>query len=261
MIMIADSCATAAWGSSPTGKVDMKPVVALNSNDPELYLLLQHILEAEGYDLRLISGIEDLDHLLEIKKLHAVLLDCASDSCGALDICSRLKGAKNSLPIPVAALIPPQGDTQHIQLIKAGIDDGMLRPLAPSRLLQFLRSQPHVVTGVDELGTLAEGKLLQEHILEMDMEAKRVYCSGRHIELPPIGFRLLACFLKYPDRVHSREALIMAGWRETAPVNQRAVDIHIGRLRRNLRSISGFNMIRTVRSVGYTLQTDTVTTN
>ncbi len=238
------------------GEVDMRSIVALNSNDPELYLLLQYILEAEGYDLRLIGGIEDLDHLLEIEKLHAVILDCASDHCGSTNICSRLKGTTTTQSIPVAALIPPSGGAQHISLIKAGLDEGMLRPLAPSRLLQFLRNQPDVVTTADELGTLAEGKSLQQHVLEMDLEAQRVYCNGRHIELPPIGFRLLACFLKSPDRVHSRQTLIAAGWRNTTAVKHRTVDIHIGRLRRSLRSLSGIEMIRTVRAVGYALQVD-----
>jgi len=40
-----------------------------------------------------------------------------------------------------------------------------------------------MVTTADELGTLAEGKSLQQHRLEMGMEAHRVHCDGRHIAL------------------------------------------------------------------------------
>ncbi|TKT75655.1 response regulator transcription factor [Aquamicrobium sp. LC103] len=229
----------------------MKSLVALNSNDPELYLLLRHILEAEGYDLRLLVDVEDLDHLLKVGRLHAVILDCTPDNESSL-ICARLKLGGQSTP--VAALIPSDGNAQYMKLIKAGVDEGMLRPLAPSRLLQFLRHQPNGASADGELGVLAEGKSLRQHVLEMDLEAQRVRYNGRHFGLPPIGFRLLACFLKSPNRILSREHLIAAAWRDTACVKQRTVDIHIARLRRRLHAITGSEMIRTVRFVGYVLQ-------
>lgn len=233
----------------------VRPVVALNSNDPELYLVLQHILAAEGYELHLIGDIEDIDRLLKAEKLHAIILDGALDNCGSKDICSRLKGTAETQSVPVAALIPPGGRIQHIQFIKAGIDEGLLRPLIPSRLLQFLHKQFDDAVSSNELGTLVDNKSLREHILEMDAESQRVHYNGRQIELPPISFRLLGCLLESCGRVLSREVLMTAGWRSSGRINQRNVDIHIARLRRSLRSISGFDMIRTVRSVGYALKT------
>ncbi|MEO9340378.1 response regulator transcription factor [Mesorhizobium sp. SB112] len=235
--------------------IAVRPVVALNSDDPELYLVLQHILAAEGYELHLIADAEDLDRLLEAEKLHAIILDGASDIWSSMDICSRRMGTEGTRSVPVAALIPSGASAQHIQLIKAGIDEGLLRPLIPSRLLQFLHKKSGGAVTPSEVGKLAEGKSLQQHILEMDVESQQVHCNGRQFELPPIGFRLLKCLLKTPGRVLSREALMAAGWPRDARINRRSVDIHIARLRKSLRAMSAFDMIRTVRSVGYALQT------
>ncbi|WP_440531381.1 winged helix-turn-helix domain-containing protein [Sinorhizobium fredii] len=58
--------------------------------------------------------------------------------------------------------------------------------------------------------------------------------------------------MRTPDIVHSREDLIAAGWPREAEVEPRTVDIHIGHIRRALNRY-GPNIIRTVRSVGYSL--------
>jgi two-component system phosphate regulon response regulator PhoB len=232
----------------------MKPVVVLSSDDPEFFLLLQHILETEGYAVCLARRCEQVVRLAGAGTTHAVLLDCSPDSYEAAAICAELKRTVPTRTVPVAALIGASSD-QHIDLIRAGIDESLIRPLSPASLLQFLRREAEPTIGVGELGSFAAGRTLRQLELEMNLKTHRVLCNGRRLELAPTGFRLLQHFLKYPDRIHGRNALIGAGWDKNRPVNPRTVDVHVGRLRRCLKSVCGSELIRTIRSAGYALDT------
>ncbi len=230
----------------------MKPVVVLSSEDAEFCFLLQYILEAEGYAVCLASKPAQVIRLADHPNTHAILLDCSSDNLGA--ICEGLRRSALTGRIPIAALVGANSD-RHIELIEAGIDESLVRPLAPARLLQFLKTGGASGLHGEDLGQLGSGRTLRQLEIEMNLASQRVRCNGRPLDLAPIGFRLLQCFLQFPNTVHSRSSLIAAAWRGTRPVDPRTVDVHIGRLRQALRQLSGYDAIRTVRTAGYMLET------
>jgi two-component system phosphate regulon response regulator PhoB len=236
-----------------TQEEKMKPLILLVSEDPELCLLLQHILEAEGYAVCHAGGSDDVTHLATLQRPHAILLDCAPNSVSPMKICEKIRLAPDTRTIPIGALIGPNNGDQHISLLKAGIDEGMIRPLVPARMLSFLQRDSARASKSNELGSLMPGKSLCRHNIEMDIETYRIYCNGHHLDLPPIGFRILQHFLRYPGRIHSRNELIATAWRKPESVCPRTVDVHIGRLRKCLNSLIGAEVIRTVRAAGYTL--------
>ena len=89
--------------------------------------------------------------------------------------------------------------------------------------------------------------------LHLDATTYRVQRSGQIIHLGLTEFRLLQHLMKNPHRVYSRGELQDAIWRAGAQIGSRTVDVHIGRLRGALRRVGGPDLIRTVRSVGYSL--------
>jgi two-component system phosphate regulon response regulator PhoB len=89
--------------------------------------------------------------------------------------------------------------------------------------------------------------------LTMDLVAHRVSRNSAPIHLGPTEFRLLRHFLQYPGRVFSREQLLDRVWGQDAEVEIRTVDVHIRRLRKALNANGGGDLLRTVRSVGYAL--------
>ena len=94
--------------------------------------------------------------------------------------------------------------------------------------------------------------------LTMDMRAYRVRRAGSMVHLGPTEFRLLYHFLLHPRQVFTREQLREAVWEDEAQVDLRTVDAHILRLRRALNGGGGPDLIRTVRSVGYSLDDEAV---
>lgn len=233
----------------------MKPIVVLSSDDAEFCLLLQHILEAEGYAVCVATRPDQVLRLAYLPTTCAVLLDCLPASAEAIAVCKTLNDASLSRRVPIAALIGT-GNAQHADLLEAGIDESLVRPLAPARLLQFLRTG--AATGVDnnQLGRLGTGVTLRRLEIEMNLATQHIQCNGQPLELAPIGFRLLHHLMQFPNRVHSRPVLAAAAWRGSKHVNPRTVDVHVGRLRRALRVLCGCDAIRTVRSAGYTLEVD-----
>ena len=76
---------------------------------------------------------------------------------------------------------------------------------------------------------------------------------GNPLPLRPNEFRLLAHFCEHPDQVFSRTALIERIGKDSEAIDERTVDVWIGRLRRSLTGHGVPDPLRTVRSLGYVL--------
>jgi two-component system phosphate regulon response regulator PhoB len=79
---------------------------------------------------------------------------------------------------------------------------------------------------------------------------------GQAVQLGPTEFRLLRHLMENPGRVFSRERLLDAVWTHDPDIDERTVDVHVRRLRRALNEGGGADLIRTVRSAGYSLDAD-----
>ncbi len=92
----------------------------------------------------------------------------------------------------------------------------------------------------------------------MDLSSHRITRNGRPVHLGPTEYRLLEFFLAHPRRVFSREQLLDAVWGHDIHVEPRTVDVHIRRLRKALNDGDLPDIVRTVRSAGYALDTEQV---
>jgi two-component system, OmpR family, phosphate regulon response regulator PhoB len=100
------------------------------------------------------------------------------------------------------------------------------------------------------------GEQLSYADLDMDVAAHRVRRNGDQITLGPTEFRLLKHFLEHPGRVFSRERLLDAVWAHDPEIDTRTVDVHVRRLRQALNAGGRADLIRTVRSAGYSLDAE-----
>jgi two-component system phosphate regulon response regulator PhoB len=237
-----------------------RPRILIASTDADYYLLLTHILEVEGYSVVLGRSVEEIVHLASDTNVHAILLatllDCRSGETLALEACKRLKDDPHTFGIATVALIGPGAESRYIDLLKAGIDENFVRPVAPSTLLEFLRSRRGALPGSG--GQTGDGQVLQYAGLELNIDNHRVRRGNIDIHLGPIEFRLLQFLMKHREQVCSRTQLIEAGWYPGRYVDAKTVNVHIGRLRNALNVAGGPDIIRTVRSTGYVLGEATV---
>ncbi len=89
--------------------------------------------------------------------------------------------------------------------------------------------------------------------IELDRETRRVHRNGREVRLGPTEHKLLEFLMSAPGRVFSREQLLDGVWGHDNYVDERTVDVHIGRLRRAICRGREKDPIRTVRGAGYSL--------
>jgi two-component system phosphate regulon response regulator PhoB len=235
-----------------TSQAILKPLVIICSEDAEFYLILDHILSVDGFTSKLAGSAEEVHRLAAEEASHAIILDCRPD--GRLDapaVCARLKQDARTHAIAIVALIAANAESQHIALLKAGIDESFMRPLAPAKLLDYLRALLPATRSAAE--TIRKTALTFGDI-EMRLDSHRVHRNGEEIHLGSIEFRILRELLEKPGRVFSREELISAVWPENVHVSTRTVDVHISRLRRSLLTVSEKDVIRTVRSAGYSIK-------
>lgn len=232
----------------------MKPLIVICSLDAEFYLFLSHILAVDGFASALTSNVDEMLDLAAEMPVDALVLDCRPDNQMA-DNCRRLRQDDRTSALPVIALIGPGAETQHIVLLKAGIDEGFVRPLAPAKLLDYLRTR---LGSGRPPGLRPEGAMsLSYGDIEMQIGRHHVRRNGREIVLGPIEFKLLRHLLENPERVLSREELIEVAWPGNVYVGLRTVDVHISRLRRSLKQASHGDVIRTIRLGGYALECQT----
>jgi two-component system phosphate regulon response regulator PhoB len=100
------------------------------------------------------------------------------------------------------------------------------------------------------------GEVLSFADLEMDTVAHKVRRGGDVVPLGPTEFRLLRHLLEHPGWVFSRERLLDSVWGQDSEIELRTVDVHIRRLRKAINAGDRPDIIRTVRSAGYSLDAD-----
>jgi two-component system phosphate regulon response regulator PhoB len=100
------------------------------------------------------------------------------------------------------------------------------------------------------------GEVLTFADLEMDTVGHKVRRAGQSVQLGPTEFRLLRHLLEHPGWVFSRERLLDSIWGHDSDIELRTVDVHIRRLRKAINIDGRPDIIRTVRSAGYSLDAD-----
>ena len=136
-------------------------------------------------------------------------------------------------------------ESERVRGLVVGADDYVVKPFSVGELVARVkallrRSLPH-----------ASINHFKAADLELDRERRRVFRSGGEIHLGPTEFNLLAFLMSVPGRIYSRQQLLNAVWGEDAYIDERTVDVHVGRLRKVLNRGGLRDPIRTVRGGGY----------
>jgi two-component system phosphate regulon response regulator PhoB len=237
----------------------VRPLILIGSADSDYFLLLEHILETDGFETVFGKSVEEIVHLAAECDPFAILLDAWSGSFSAAFTCVQLKKDSRTARISTIALIRPEAQSQYVDLLKAGIDESFIRPIAPSRLLEFLRTRARR-SGHCFKAMKSDTSLFYAGI-GMNLETHRVNRNGLDIHLGPIEFKLLQHLMRNGGQVCGRGDLIANAWPRNIHVEPRTVNVHIGRLRRALSWNGSPDLIRTVRSIGYALEDSVLAEN
>jgi two-component system phosphate regulon response regulator PhoB len=224
-----------------------KPTLLLVEDDRALADLLIWHFEREGYEIvRTADGDEALV-LADERTPDLVILDWMIEGVSGIEVCRRLRRKESTAAVPIIMLTARGEESDRIRGLETGADDYVTKPFSPRELLARVGAVLRRVRPA-----LAGGQLSYAD-LEVDASSYRVRRSGRLVQLGPTEFRLLRHLIENPGRVFSRERLLDAVWSHDTDIDARTVDVHVRRLRKALNQGGLPDLIRTVRSAGYSL--------
>ncbi|WP_333825397.1 phosphate regulon transcriptional regulator PhoB [Pinisolibacter sp.] len=219
--------------------------VLIVEDEEALGLLLRYNLEAEGYDVEVVTRGDEADTRLKESVPDLLILDWMLPGLSGIELCRRLRARPETERLPIIMLTARGEESERIRGLATGADDYVVKPFSTPELMAraraiLRRARPELVSTVLKAGDL-----------EIDRETHRVRRSGREIHLGPTEYRLLEFLMQSPGRVYSREQLLDGVWGMDVYVDERTVDVHIGRLRKAINRTRDRDPIRTVRGSGY----------
>jgi two-component system, OmpR family, phosphate regulon response regulator PhoB len=224
----------------------MSPTILIVEDEADVALMLRYNLEAEGYRvLSAATGDEAVERMREgVPDL--ILLDWMLPGLSGIELCRRWRAREETARVPIIMITARGEEEERIRGLSTGADDYVTKPFSVPELIARIsallrRSSPQLVTSVLRAGDL-----------ELDRTSHRVRRGGREVHLGPTEYRLLEYLMRHPGRVYSREQLLDGVWGNDVYVDERTVDVHVGRLRKAInRRASEIDPIRTVRGAGY----------
>jgi two-component system phosphate regulon response regulator PhoB len=228
----------------------MRPKILLVEDDANLVELIRYNLDKEGFDVVSTPDGEEALVLAEEDRPDVVVLDWMIANLSGIEVCRRLRRAPETSGLPIIMLTARAEESDRVRGLETGADDYVTKPFSPRELVARVRAL------LRRLRPALSGGNLEYAGIAMDTSAHKVTRDGQSVQLGPTEFRLLRHFLEHPGRVFSREQLLDAVWGRDVYVEQRTVDVHIRRLRKAINGDGLPDLIRTVRSAGYALDSD-----
>lgn len=225
----------------------MSATILVVEDEKSISTLIQYNLEKEGFKVHTFETGEEGFEQIKKNLPDLVLLDWMLPDLSGIDICKQIKKDPKLKSIPVIMLTAKSEEADKIRGFETGADDYVTKPFSTKELILRVhallkRVKPSLTEDVASFKDI-----------KIDRLARRVYRGDKEIKLGPTEYNLLNFFIKNPTRVYSREQLLNQVWGNDIYVESRTVDVHIRRLRKAINLNDQDDLIRTVRSAGYAL--------
>ena len=219
-------------------------------DEKDIVSALEIYLKAEGY--RVLSACNGKEALAAAARedVHLILMDIMMPVMDGLSAMAQLRQTSN---VPVILLTAKGEDTDKVLGLNVGADDYITKPFnileVKARIKAIMRRAGSNQEEKDKAKTIEAGDL------KMDCESRRVFISGKEINLTAKEFDVLELLVFNPNKVYSRENLLNIVWGYEYPGDVRTVDVHNRRLREKIEANpSEPKYVHTKWGVGYYFQ-------
>ena len=223
----------------------MAATILIVEDEADLRELVRYNLEAEDYRVVMAESGDEAVERIRDGVPDLILLDWMLPGLSGIELCRRWRSRDETSRTPIIMITARGEEEERVRGLATGADDYVVKPFSMPELVARIqallrRSSPQLVSSVLKAGDL-----------ELDRESHRVRRSGRDLHLGPTEYRLLEYLMRHPGRVYSREQLLDGVWGNDVYVDERTVDVHVGRLRKAINRGREADPIRTVRGAGY----------
>ena len=223
------------------------PKIMVVEDEEPLCVLLRYNLEAEGYQGEVVSRGDEAELRLQENVPDLLVLDWMVPAVSGIELCRRLRMRPETERLPIIMLTARGEESDRVRGLSTGADDYLVKPFSTPEFIARVRAllrraKPEVLSTVLKVGDIV-----------LDRESHRVFRKKAEIKLGPTEFRLLEFMMQHPGRVFSRSQLLDNVWGETIYIDERTVDVHVGRLRKAVNTPRTPDVIRTIRGAGYAI--------
>jgi two-component system response regulator MprA len=212
---------------------------------------LRRSLQFNGYQVELAGDGQQALESVTAQRPDAMVLDVMMPRLDGLEVCRRLRGTGDDLPILV--LTARDAVSDRVAGLDAGADDYLPKPFALEELLARLRALVRRAVA-DEAAAGAPAATMRFSDLELDPGTRDVRRGERPISLTRTEFSLLELFLAHPKQVLTRGRILEDVWGYDFPTSGNALEVYVGYLRRKTEAGGEPRLLHTVRGVGYVLR-------
>ena len=215
--------------------------ILIVEDDQDIQDMLSFSLEPEGYTIHSSYTVKDGWEAIENKSVDLILLDWMLPDNSGIDLLHRIRKYHSALPVIMITAKAEEED--RILGLDVGADDYITKPFSVRELKS--RIQAVLRRSMPDEQPIKVGELF------LDPVSQRVKVSDSTIDLSPTEFKLLHYFMGHTDRVFSRAQLLDQVWGTDVYVEERTVDVHIRRLRKQLEKYELASLLQTVHGSGY----------
>ncbi len=225
-------------------QLTMAETILVVEDEPAIRELIGFACESSGYAVLRAGSVKEASDLLSQNRVHLILLDWMLPDLSGLQWLDKLRRAERYAAVPVIMLTARGTESDKVAGLDAGADDYVVKPFSPRELIARMRAVLRR-GGTEAEKTVTCGPLT---INEARFSAK---VEGEPIKLGVIEFKMLLVLASSPGRVYSRAQLLSRVWDDSTELDERTVDVHILRLRKQLAGTAAASLVETVRGLGY----------
>ena len=227
------------WG------VKMKARILVVDDERDIRELIRFYLLKEGYEVLEACNGKEAMQIFENEYIDLGVIDVMMPIMDGFTLVEQLKRFKD---IPVIMLTAKAESKDTLHGFSVGADDYVIKPFDPSELMARIKA-------VLKRYSINASNIIKIHNVEFNGEKYEIVYEGRAIHLPLKQFELVFELVKNPNQIFSREQLIEKIWGMDYDGYDRTVDVHIKRIRENLKDIPGVKVV-TVRGLGYKVEVE-----
>ena len=229
----------------------MFPKILIVEDDKSISDLISLHLKKNNFEYLVVHNGEDALSHLDNFMPDFIILDWMIPGLSGLEVLRRIRNKQEYKNLPILMLTAKNSEQDKIISFESGLDDYITKPFLPSELIARVKA---ILKRTSQSNQDQDNLIFNE--IKINIVQKKAYRGDRRLNLGPTEFNILYFLLKNKQRVFSREQILNKIWPNQVNVELRTVDVHIRRLRKELNQNKDKDLIRTVRSAGYSLDFD-----
>ncbi|MDF2669115.1 MAG: DNA-binding response regulator [Paenibacillus sp.] len=235
--------------------------IVVVDDEPHITEIIRLYLEHANYEAVIMHGCEAaLNYMKQSNSPDLVLLDVMLPDGSGFELCNKIRALEGAAgQVPIIFLTAKGEPMDKLRGFNMGVDDYIVKPFDPNELIARIKAVLRRSSGSLKLSEDGREPLplkpkgLEIGTLMVDLQRYKVSVHGHRIELTPKEIELLHFLAANPNRVYTREDLLMHVWKFDFNGGTRTVDAHIKNLRKKLGNHSEWS-IETLWGIGYAFE-------